>query len=150
VPAAAIASIRRPSERSRSPKTAPRCPRISPISNACNCTQAGRGVSLRGDALRWWCARTGCVSTSSFTMRCSKPRSSRTAQTATSRLPAGTGRIECTMVGGAAARRRAFGAGGRSLANAAKRLLGIEVPKDLQRSDWEAPHRRQAACLCCQ
>lgn len=58
------------------------------------------------------------------------------------RLPPGrraTGRVDCSMQGAGlllGAERSALG--GRSLANAAKQFLGLDVPKDLQTSDWSA------------
>jgi DNA polymerase-1 len=59
------------------------------------------------------------------------------------RPPAGRrsrGRVECTMQGAGLLLGTEHSAlGGRSLANAAARILDVEVPKDLQRSDWAAP-----------
>ena len=58
-------------------------------------------------------------------------------------LPTGRGprgRVECTMQGAGLLLGAEHSAmGGRSLANAAKRLFGITVPKELQTSDWAAP-----------
>ena len=47
-------------------------------------------------------------------------------------------RLDCAMQATGLMLGVEFG-GGRALANAAKQLLSVEVPKDLQTSDWAAP-----------
>jgi len=49
-----------------------------------------------------------------------------------------TGRLECTMQAMGLLRGVGYGGGGRGLDKAAKAFLGLDVPKELQRSDWSA------------
>ena len=116
--------------------------RTNPISKHCNYMRVGSAASYSGMLPVTWCFTvTGSAVSAWWRIMLhfelgfirNSTQSYRPAPARRSKF-----RLDCTMQAAGLMLGVEFG-GGRSLANAAKQFLGVEVPKDLQTSDWAAP-----------